>query len=52
MRGEEHMIVLRSQISGDLADIYSQMPLEQVREYEAYKKMVFLRSGINAEHLR
>ena len=46
------MIVLRSQISGDLAELYSQMPLEQARDFEAYRKMVYSRFGIYAEYLR
>ena len=52
IKDDERMIVLRSQISGDLAEQYSQMPLEQARDFEAYRKMVYSRFGINAEHLR
>ena len=44
--------MLRSQISGDLAELYSQMPFEQARDFEAHRKMVYPRFGINAEHFR
>ena len=40
------------QISGELAEIYSQMPQDQARKYEAFRKLVFARFGISAEHFR
>ena len=52
IKDDEMMIVLRSQISGDLAELYSQMPLEQAKDFEAYRKIVSSRFSINAEHLR
>ena len=52
MKDDERMMVLRSRISRDLAELYSQMPLEQARDFEAYRKMVYSRFGVNAEHLR
>ena len=52
IKDDERMIVLRSQINGDLAELYSQMPLEQARDFTTYKKMVYSRFGKNAEHLR
>ena len=45
------IIVLRAQISGNLAELYSQMPLEKARDFEVYKKIVYSRFCI-AEHLR
>ena len=44
-------VILRSQI-GVLEEIYSQMPLEEARNYEAYRKLVYFRFGVDAEHLR
>ena len=41
IKDDERMIVLKSQISGDLAVFYSQMPLEQARDFEAYRKIVY-----------
>ena len=46
------MIVLRAQISGDLAELYSQILLEKARDFEVHKNMVYSRFCINAEHLR
>ena len=46
------MIILISQISGELSEIYSQVPENQARDYEAVRKLVFSRFGINTEHLR
>ena len=46
------MIVMRSQISGELAEINSQMPLDQARDYEECKNLVLSRFEINAELLR
>ena len=37
----EKMSVLRSQVSGDLADFYSQMPLDQARDFDMFRKMVY-----------
>ena len=52
VRESERMIVLRSQISGGLAEIYAEMPLELIKNYDEFKKLVFARYGINAEQLR
>ena len=52
VRESERMIVLRSQISGGRAEIYAEMPIELIKNYEEYKKLVFARYGVNSEHLR
>ena len=52
VRGSERIIVMMSQISDELAHIYAQMSLDLVRDFEEFKKLVFLRLGISAEHLR
>ena len=52
IKESEKTILLRTQISGELAKIYAHMPQEKAREYEAFKKLVFARFGINVEHLR
>ena len=46
------MVVLRAQVSGDLTKSYFQLPLEKSKDFEVYKKMVYSRFCINAEHLR
>ena len=52
VRESEKMIILRSQISGGLAEIYAEMPIELIKDYTEFKKLVFARYGINSEHLR
>ena len=41
VRGSERMMVMRSQISGGLADIYAEMPVELIKDFDEYKKLVF-----------
>ena len=49
---DERMIILRSQIGDVLSEIYLQMPLEQARDFEAYRKMLYSQFEINSEHFR
>ena len=41
VKDDERMIILISQISGVLSELYLQMPLEQARDFEAYIKMLY-----------
>ncbi|XP_078246884.1 uncharacterized protein LOC144588290 [Pogona vitticeps] len=52
VRETEKMIILRSLLSGKMADVYADMPVELSKDYSEFKKMVFNRFGINSEHLR
>ena len=52
LREAEKMIILRSLISGKMAEVYADMPIELSKDYSEFKKLVFLRFGINSEHLR
>uniref|UniRef100_A0ABM5GF04 Uncharacterized protein isoform X2 n=1 Tax=Pogona vitticeps TaxID=103695 RepID=A0ABM5GF04_9SAUR len=52
LREAEKMVVLRSLISGKMAEIYADMPVELSKDYSEFKKLVFLRFDINSEHLR
>ncbi|XP_078239148.1 uncharacterized protein LOC144585818 [Pogona vitticeps] len=52
VRETEKMTIMRSLISGSLAEVYSEMPQELMRDFAEFKKLVFARHGINAEQLR
>uniref|UniRef100_A0ABM5EWB8 CCHC-type domain-containing protein n=1 Tax=Pogona vitticeps TaxID=103695 RepID=A0ABM5EWB8_9SAUR len=52
VRETEKMIILRSLLSGKMADVYADMPVELSKDYSEFKKMVYNRFGINSEHLR
>ena len=52
IKESEKMTILRSLISGSLAEVYAEMPIELIKDYSEYKKLVFARHGINAEQLR
>ncbi|XP_078244130.1 kelch-like protein 29 isoform X1 [Pogona vitticeps] len=46
------MTIMRSLISGSLAEVYAEMPEELMKDFAEFKKLVFARHGINAEQLR
>ena len=52
VKDEEKMQILRARISGTLTEIYSQMPSDQSKDFEAFKQLVYVRFGITAEQLR
>ncbi|XP_078238458.1 uncharacterized protein LOC144584971 [Pogona vitticeps] len=52
VRETEKMTIMRSLISGSLAEVYAEMPEELMRDFAEFKKLVFARHGINAEQLR
>ncbi|XP_078233603.1 uncharacterized protein LOC144583544 [Pogona vitticeps] len=52
VRETEKMTIMRSLISGSLAEVYAEMPEELLRDFAEFKKLVFARHGINAEQLR
>uniref|UniRef100_A0ABM5FCT3 SCAN box domain-containing protein n=1 Tax=Pogona vitticeps TaxID=103695 RepID=A0ABM5FCT3_9SAUR len=52
VRETEKMTIMRSLISGSLAEVYAEMPVELLKDFAEFKKLVFARHGINAEQLR
>ncbi|XP_078246340.1 uncharacterized protein LOC144588102 [Pogona vitticeps] len=52
VRETEKMTIMRSLISGSLAEVYAEMPEELMKDFAEFKKLVFARHGINAEQLR
>ncbi|XP_078239157.1 uncharacterized protein LOC144585831 [Pogona vitticeps] len=52
VRETEKMTIMRSLISGSLAEVYAEMPEERMKDFAEFKKLVFARHGINAEQLR
>ncbi|XP_078241009.1 uncharacterized protein LOC144586545 [Pogona vitticeps] len=52
VRETEKMTIMRSLISGSLAEVYAEMPEELLKDFAEFKKLVFARHGINAEQLR
>ncbi|XP_078247519.1 uncharacterized protein LOC144588463 [Pogona vitticeps] len=52
VRETEKMTIMRSLICGSLAEVYSEMPQELMKDFAEFKKLVFARHGINAEQLR
>ncbi|XP_078245873.1 uncharacterized protein LOC144587973 [Pogona vitticeps] len=52
VRETEKMTIMRSLISGSLAEVYAEMPEELLKDFSEFKKLVFARHGINAEQLR
>ncbi|XP_078246503.1 uncharacterized protein LOC144588161 [Pogona vitticeps] len=52
VRETEKMTIMRSLISGSLAEVYAEMPEELMKDFAEFKKLVFVRHGINAEQLR
>uniref|UniRef100_A0ABM5G5P2 SCAN box domain-containing protein n=1 Tax=Pogona vitticeps TaxID=103695 RepID=A0ABM5G5P2_9SAUR len=52
VRETEKMTIMRSLISGSLAEVYAEMPVELMKDFAEFKKLVFARHGINAEQLR
>ncbi|XP_078250153.1 uncharacterized protein LOC144589430 [Pogona vitticeps] len=52
VRETEKMTIMRSLISGSLAEVYAEMPEELMKDFPEFKKLVFARHGINAEQLR
>ncbi|XP_078249209.1 uncharacterized protein LOC144589116 [Pogona vitticeps] len=52
VRETEKMTIMRSLISGSLAEVYAEMPQELMKDFAEFKKLVFARHGINAEQLR
>ncbi|XP_078233523.1 uncharacterized protein LOC144583518 [Pogona vitticeps] len=52
VRDTEKMTIMRSLISGSLAEVYAEMPEELMKDFAEFKKLVFARHGINAEQLR
>ncbi|XP_078244793.1 uncharacterized protein LOC144587559 [Pogona vitticeps] len=52
VRETEKMTIMRSLISGRLAEVYAEMPEELLKDFAEFKKLVFARHGINAEQLR
>uniref|UniRef100_A0ABM5G4M8 Integrase catalytic domain-containing protein n=1 Tax=Pogona vitticeps TaxID=103695 RepID=A0ABM5G4M8_9SAUR len=52
VRETEKMTIMRSLISGSLAEVYAEMPEERLKDFAEFKKLVFARHGINAEQLR
>uniref|UniRef100_A0ABM5GQE4 SCAN box domain-containing protein n=1 Tax=Pogona vitticeps TaxID=103695 RepID=A0ABM5GQE4_9SAUR len=52
VRETEKMTIMRSLISGSLAEVYAEMPVELLKDFAEFKKLVFGRHGINAEQLR
>uniref|UniRef100_A0ABM5GM15 SCAN box domain-containing protein n=1 Tax=Pogona vitticeps TaxID=103695 RepID=A0ABM5GM15_9SAUR len=52
VRETEKMTIMRSLISGSLAEVYAEMPVELLKDFAEFKKLVFARHGITAEQLR
>ncbi|XP_078246217.1 uncharacterized protein LOC144588073 [Pogona vitticeps] len=52
VRETEKMTIMRSLISGSLAEVYAEMPEELMKDFAEFKKLVFARHGINVEQLR
>ncbi|KAJ7332050.1 hypothetical protein JRQ81_014230 [Phrynocephalus forsythii] len=47
----QRIVILRSKICGELAK-YSQMPLDQSRDFERFKQLIYTQLGITSEQLK
>ncbi|KAJ7332354.1 hypothetical protein JRQ81_014534 [Phrynocephalus forsythii] len=46
---DHRMVILKSKVCGELAKLYVQMPVDQSRDFEKYKQLIYKQFGITSE---
>ncbi|KAJ7329751.1 hypothetical protein JRQ81_015925, partial [Phrynocephalus forsythii] len=49
---DQRMVIFGSKICSELAKIYTQMPLDQSRDFDRYKQLIYVHFEITSEQLR